>query len=135
MSNLIDQLKRHEGLMLKPYRCTAGALTIGHGLNLDAGIDEGLAEAILVYQVDSIDESLQEYSWYSSLNPARQDVIVNMAFNLGLTGVMKFKKMIDALKCGFFELAAKEMLNSKWAKQVGNRAIELSNQMKSGQYE
>lgn len=121
--------------MPKPYKCTAGALTIGYGLNLDAGIDEELAEIILVHQVHKLTYSLWANDWFADLNPARQDVIVNMAFNIGLTGVMKFRKMIDALKGGFFELAAKEMLNSKWAKQVGNRAIELSNQMKSGQYE
>lgn len=57
-----------------------------------------------------------------------------MCFNLGIAGLLKFKKFIAAVNDGFFELAAKEMLDSLWAKQVGNRAIELSEQIKTGEW-
>jgi lysozyme len=66
------------------------------------------------------------------LTPARQDVIVNMAYNLGLAGLGKVSRMWSALGDGNYDLAATEMLNSKWARQVGNRAVELAEQMRRG---
>jgi len=135
MSKLIEQLKAHEGFRSKPYKCTADKLTIGYGLNLDAGIDGELAEIILNYQIQKVKSSLDKFSWYTSIDSEpRKDVIVNMAFNLGIAGVCKFIKMINAVSLRDYHQAAIEMLDSKWAKQVGNRAIELSEQMRSGQY-
>jgi len=135
MSKLIDQLKVHEGFRSKPYKCTADKLTIGYGLNLDAGIDGELAEMILNYQVQKVKSSLDKFPWYASIDSeARKDAIVNMAFNLGVAGVCKFMKMINAISLRDYHQAAAEMLDSKWAKQVGTRAVELAEQMRSGQY-
>jgi lysozyme len=135
MSKLIEQLKRHEGFKSKPYLCTAGKTTIGFGLNLDAGISEGLAEVILERQVYGIKHKLvNSLSWFCGLNDARKDVVINMVFNVGYDGFMQFKKTIAYLSDGYFEAAATEMMDSKWAKQVGNRAVELAEQMRSGKY-
>lgn len=131
---MIEQLKRHEGLRLKPYRCTAGKLTIGYGRNLeDVGISNAEAEAMLSNDLERCaNEVAKHVDAFDKLNDARQAVLVNMCFNLGIAGLLKFKKFIAAVNDGLFELASKEMLDSQWAKQVGNRAIELSEQMKTG---
>ncbi len=132
---LIEQIKRHEGFRSKPYKCTAGKLTIGYGLNLDAGVSEELAELILEYQVKRITKELRKLEWFFDIDSfARQDVIVNMAFNLGVAGVCGFHKMINAISMHDYHEAANEMLDSKWFKDVGNRAIELAEQMRSGVY-
>ena len=132
---LIEQIKRHEGLSLKLYKCTSDKWSIGYGLNLDAGITEELAELILEYQVKCTVSELRKLEWFFNIDSvARHDVIVNMAFNLGVAGVCKFHKMINAISLHDYHQAAIEMLDSKWAKQVGNRAIELAEQMRSGVY-
>lgn len=136
MSKLIEQIKRHEGLKLKPYRCTANKLTIGYGRNIeDVGISEAEAEILLSNDLSRCTKEVAKHvESFAKLNDARQSVLVNMCFNLGIAGLLKFKKFIAAVNDGFFELAAKEMLDSLWAKQVGNRAIELSEQIKTGEW-
>ncbi len=136
MSKLIEQLKRHEGLKLKPYKCTAGKLTIGYGRNLDdVGITEIEAEDLLYHDLKKIKHNLSLRGFYVALSGARADAIDNMAFNIGISGLFKFKKMIAAIESQDYELAAKEMLDSKWAKQVPNRANELAEQMRTGEYQ
>ncbi|WP_022949530.1 glycoside hydrolase family protein [Methylohalobius crimeensis] len=133
MPNLLTQLKRHEGLRLRPYRDTVGKLTIGFGRNLeDRGITEDEAKILLVNDVCRLRGELSEIDWWRALNDVRRDVIVNMAYNLGVSGVLGFERMIAALRAKDYELAAIEMLDSKWADQVGRRAVELSDQMHTG---
>ena len=136
MNSLIEQLKRHEGFKAKPYLCTAGKTTIGYGRNLDdAGVSKDEAEAMLVNDIITATAGAWAlFLSYEQLNDARKDVLINMCFNLGRARLSGFKNMIAAVNDGYFDLAAKEMLNSKWAKQVGNRAIELSEQMRTGEY-
>jgi lysozyme len=140
MSKLIDQLKRHEGLELKPYRCTAGKLTIGYGRNLyDRGITLDEAESLLVYDTHLATEDAMryvdnDYAW-EELNEARQAVIINMAFNLGLGRLSKFVRLKAALLEGDYERAAQSMEQSLWYKQVGRRSKELVKQMKTGEWE
>lgn len=138
MTDLLEQLKRHEGFREKPYKCTGDKLTIGYGWNLDdVGISEALAEFVLQQQVSYIQlDCLREFEWYrdKELKPARRDVVTNMCFNLGLAGFKKFKKAIKAIEEKNYEEASKEMLDSRWARQVGNRAEELAEQMKTGEY-
>ena len=132
---LIDQVKAHEGFREKPYYCTSGKLTIGYGWNLDSGIDKELASKVLQGQLNEIHRSLCRIDWFCAIeNQERRDVIVNMSFNLGVAGVCRFYKMINAISLMDYDQAADEMLDSKWAKQVGNRAVELAEQMRSGQY-
>jgi lysozyme len=134
LSRTMATLRRHEGLRLKVYQCPAGKWTIGYGRNLeDTGISFEEAGAMLLNDCMKIDERLLErYSWYRDLNERRQEVIVNMVYNLGHSGFAKFKNMIRALEERNYRNAADEMLDSKWARQVGDRAKELSNTMKNG---
>jgi len=132
---LAEQLKKHEGLRLKPYTDTVGKLTLGIGRNLeDKGITEQEALFMLNNDVDYFYSKLcQSIGWMKKLDDARQNVLVNMSFNLGIAGLMTFKKMLLACEHGNFKIAATEMLNSKWAEQVGYRANELAEQMRTGQ--
>ena len=129
----INQLKRHEGLKLKPYKCTAGKLTIGYGRNLeDKGITEQEALFMLNNDVNYFYTNLKKIlPWIARLDDARQNVLVNMAFNLGVAGLMSFKNTLRLIESGHYIAAASAMLDSKWAKQVGYRAEELAEQMRT----
>jgi len=136
MSNLIAQLKRHESLELKPYKCTSGKLTIGVGRNLeDIGITEQEAELLLLNDIGRVKQELVNDQWYMDLDPVRKAVIENMSFNLGYPTLKKFQNMISSISQGDYETASKEMLNSRWSKQVGQRSIELAEQMRTGQWQ
>ena len=133
---LSEQLKKHEGLRLTPYKDTVGKWTIGIGRNLeDKGITEQEALFMLNNDVDYFYKKLVgELPWISNLDDARQNVLVNMSFNLGVKGLLGFKNMLSCVANMNFSGAAKEMLNSKWATQVGNRSIELAEQMRTGNF-
>ena len=95
MSKLLEQIKRHEGLKLTPYKCTAGKLTIGYGRNIeDNGITEQEASMLLKNDIAKTKAELQQFEWYCSLDQVRRDCIVNMCFNLGLPTLLKFTNMI-----------------------------------------
>lgn len=132
----IAQIKRHEGLKLKPYKCTAGKLTIGYGRNLeDNGITADEAHEMLLRDMCEVEESLFNANVLDGLNDARKAVLINMGFQLGVNGLLKFKNMLAAVQYHEYELAAKEMLNSLWAKQTPNRAKELADQMLTGEFQ
>jgi lysozyme len=130
---LEEQLERHEGLRLKPYRDTVGKLTIGIGRNLDdVGISEEEARAMLKNDIDRAKVIPAKYvENFASLPKIKQAALINMCFNLGERGFSNFRRMIAAISAGEFETAAAEMLNSRWATQVGNRANELANIMRA----
>jgi len=130
-----NQLIKHEGLVLNPYKCTSGALTIGVGRNLDArGISKAEAMFMLDNDLNDCISQLQTHlgDIYLRLNDTRKLVLVNMCFNLGIFGLLQFRKTIAYLRVKEYNNAAKEMLDSKWAKQVGNRAKELAEMMRKG---
>lgn len=133
---LEELLIRHEGIRIHPYQDTVGKLTIGVGRNLD---DVGLSKSEIMFMLRNDvmrawSSAQGDYPWFVELDPIRQDVILNMIFNLGEGGFAGFKKLIKALDEKNFELAAKEMLDSKWATQVGLRAKELAVMMITGKY-
>ncbi len=129
---ITDMIKRYEGLSLKPYRCNAGKLTIGFGRNLeDVGIDVNEAEIMLSADLQKAEEELKnKVPFYKQLSLVRKGVLLNMAFNLGITGLLKFKNMLSAMERRDYDTAADEMLDSKWAKEVGSKADELAQMMK-----
>ncbi len=136
LNSLKEQLMRHEGLRLKPYRCPAGKLTIGYGRNLDdRGISTREAEFMLTSDILECEAQLTQAipRTYYALNDARKSVLVNMCFNLGIKGLLGFKNTLALIAAGDYERAANGMLASKWARQVGKRAIELAEQMRRGQ--
>jgi lysozyme len=128
------RLIKDEGLRLKPYRCTAGKLTIGVGRNLD---DRGITrEEAMILLDNSIAECVTEltraFDWFPKLDPVRQEVLINMAFNLGMDRLGQFKFTLGAISRGDYTQAANRMLQSKWAEQVGRRATELAEMMRTG---
>ena len=136
MNRIKAQLVRHEGLRLKPYRCTAGKLTIGIGRNLDdRGISQKEAYAMLGRDIHDCEQWLIDEipDVYCGLDEIRQSVLLNMCFNLGIKGLLEFKNTLSLIGAGDWERAANNMLASRWAKQVGLRAIELSELMRKGQ--
>jgi len=132
----IELIKKHEGLRLRPYKCSAGKLTIGYGRNIeDSGISKQEAEIMLCNDISSCESELDlNIPIWRGLSEPRRAVLINMVFNLGYPRFSKFKKMLKAIKDKDFNRAAAEMLDSRWARQVGNRAIELAEIMKTDKY-
>lgn len=135
-SKLLAQLRRHEGVRLRPYTCSAGKLTIGVGRNLDdRGITQEEATVMLMHDVVDCRVELKKRPVFRTLDGVRQSVLVNMAFNLGVQGLDGFTNMWGALAEDDYSRAGDEMLDSKWAQQVGQRAVELADQMRTGEWQ
>jgi lysozyme len=135
VSDLISMLKRHEGRSLKPYLCTADKLTIGYGRNLeDMGISEDEATYLLQTDIDRCYSELSVFTWFHELDQIRQEALISMLFNLGLPRFLTFKKMIARLMAKEYSQAAEEIINSLYARQVGDRANELAYMIERGEY-
>jgi len=133
--DLVDMLIRHEGMRHKPYTDSVGKLTIGVGRNLtDVGInDEEAAEMLWNDMERVINATWKSFSFIDTLDMVRRNVIYSMVFNMGIKKVRGFKKMIRAVELYNYELAAQEMMDSRWARQVTARAVELSELMRHGE--
>lgn len=133
MPNITEQLILHEGLKLKPYKDSEGFLTIGIGRNLEGkGITKEEALFLLKNDIDDALSNLKGLDWFYQLNYARQKVIIDMTVNLGFKGLLKFERMIEAIKAKDFDRAAYEMEDSLWYHQVKTRAKRLIRMMKTG---
>ncbi len=128
IEDILKDLKSDEGLRLKPYKDTVGKLTIGYGHNLDdLGISERTAEFMLSEDLTAVLEELNDrLPWWKGLSKPQRRGLMNMAFNLGLPRLLKFEKMLAALRNGNSERAAAEAIDSDWAKQVGTRAWRIA---------
>jgi len=131
--SLKKDLIRHEGHRNHLYEDTEGVMSIGVGYNID---ERGLPDHIIDMLLDeTIEESREEldrvFPAWVLLSPNRQDVLVNMIFNMGGPSFLGFRRMIAALKAFDYDTAAHEMLESRWADQVGARALELSERMRN----
>jgi len=133
---LTESLRKHEGLRLLPYKDTEGFLTIGFGTNLDAGISIQQATALMTCKITECEKELDRnhHNWRDH-NEARQNVLMEMQYNLGAPRLKKFVKMWAALDDEDYNHAALEMLASRWREQVGQRARTLANQMQSGEFQ
>jgi lysozyme len=135
MNKLTDLLIKHEGLRLRPYQCTAGKTTIGVGRNLtDNGITEKEALMMLNRDINVCIQELGQYEWFESLDGARRDAIIDLYFCVGGPSFSQFRNLIRAISTGNWESAGAEVLDSKFARQTGNRAVELSEMMRTGEY-
>lgn len=139
MNNLREMLKRHEGVKSHAYRCTAGKITVGVGRNIDPDGGLGLSDDEIDYLLDNdivrcIQELNSSFGWFNSVDDVRRDACIDMCFNLGITRFAGFKNALAAMKKGDYETAADEFYDSRWAKQVGNRAIEVCEMIRSGKY-
>jgi lysozyme len=131
---LVRQLRLHEGERLRPYRCTAGKITIGVGRNLeDRGITAEESAYLLLNDVRAVEQGLAKaLPWFTQLDDVRQRVLLDMAFNLGTQGLLEFRRTLEAVRTGRYQQAAAMMLESRWAGQVGQRAQRLSQMMATG---
>ena len=132
MDKLMDELIRDEGLRLKVYLDSEGIETIGVGRKLRKGLTRDEAMFLLDNDIRSVIQDAMTFTWYEGLTEQRQRVILNMLFNLGLARFSGFKNTIRYLEMGDYEAASEEMLDSKWARQVGVRATRLSDMMRNG---
>lgn len=137
MEQLLEQLIRHEGLELKPYKCTSDKLTIGVGRNLqDVGITKEEALLLLKNDVENVEQQLKHYmSWSENLDPVRRAALINFVFNVGIGTALKFENAMEALKQSDYDTAAAELLDSRWSTQVGSRAQELATQIRTGNWQ
>lgn len=128
MSDILEDLIRDEGMILKPYRDTVNKLTIGVGRNLDdVGISEEEARGMLNSDIDRAESGLRRtFPWFLTAPEPVQRGLTNMAFNMGLTRLTQFGKMLSALAAKDYDTAAAEALKSKWATQVGARAVRIA---------
>ncbi len=150
----VQRLCLHEGIRLQPYRCPRGYLTIGIGRNLEsnpldreeikilgrsnlsAGITRQEAFFLLRRDIQRVfKECRQKIPFFSGLDDERQYVLLDMAFNLGFSGLLKFKKMLGAMATGNYNQAAAQLLNSRYAAQVGDRALRLAQTLRNGKWE
>ena len=153
---LMKKLVAHEGLRLQVYKDTLGIDTIGIGRNLqDRGISKEELDELDIPSIDHVyeygiteadamflaqndvqiveEELLRAHPCVEKLDAVRQLILIDMAFNLGVPRLCKFKKMWAAVHEEKFDVAAKEMLDSRWANQVKSRATKLANAMHNGE--
>lgn len=128
------QLRAHEGWKNKPYRDTVGKLTIGCGRCLDdVGLRDREIDYLLEQDILVAAEGLDRiFPRWRSLTATRQRVMLDMEFNMGPTRLAGFKNMLNCITVGDYAGAQTEMLNSKWAQQVGQRAVTLGLMMAEG---
>ena len=131
---LIRQLERHEGYRRHPYQDSVGKLTVGIGRNLDdVGLTRDEAQYLARRDVDRVCRELDDrLTWWRSLDEVRQRALADMGFNLGVPGLLGFRRMLAALEAGDYKTAAAEALDSLWARQVGQRATAIAGMIRSG---
>ena len=137
MSKLSDQLRIHEGVRSHVYLCTAGYETIGVGRNIaesGIGLSDDEIDYLLENDIKRCKQELVSLTWFPDLDPVRQDAIVNLCFNLGLTRLIGFQNAMGAMAVGDYEKAADEFLDSRWAKQVGQRSLDVAHMIRTGEY-
>ncbi len=138
MSNLIEMLKRHEGVRSHVYLCSAGYETIGVGRNIadsGLGLSDDEIDYLLANDIKRVREELEDnYFWFGALNEPRQDAMIDICFNLGLTRLRGFVNALEAMSREQFDIAADEFMDSRWATQVGNRANEITEMIRTGEY-
>ena len=120
---LIERIAVNEGFRSKVYKCSEGVDTIGHGFTW---LSEEESLHILTGRVSQLHlKLLDDLDWYKDMPPEIQGVIIEMCFQIGFSGVMKFRKMIANMQDKNWKEASKEMLDSLWAKQTPSRANRL----------
>jgi lysozyme len=144
MEKLVAMLKRHEGEVVTngrhvAYKCPEGYWTLGIGRNIDPENGIGLSDEEVDFLLENdiarvIKELAAEYPWFNDLDDVRKDAMIDIAFNLGATRLRGFRKALAAMEVADYATAATEFLDSRWAKQVGGRALELTDMIAIGEY-
>lgn len=138
MQRLLETLKRHEGVKHYVYKDHLGYETIGVGRCINRSVGLGLSpdevDYLLINDVQRCIEELDgAFDWFKDLNEVRREAMINLCFNLGLTRLRKFVKALVAMENKDYPLAADEFMDSRWAAQVGNRAIEVTEMIRTGE--
>ena len=136
---LIKMLKRHEGVKSHAYKCSAGKVTVGVGRNIDEnggiGLTDSEIDMLLANDIKRVEQELTDrFSWYRNLDSVRREAMIDIAFNLGITKLLGFKKALAAMEGGDYYWASTEFNASRWAEQVGYRAEELCDMSETGEY-
>ena len=144
MEKLLEMLRRHEGEVKTnnrhmAYKCPEGYWTVGIGRNIDPENGIGLSDEEVNYLLENdilrvMQELASEYPWFSDLDDVRKDAMIDIAFNLGATRLRGFRRALAAMEAANYKEAATEFLDSRWAKQVGGRALEITDMIASGEY-
>lgn len=134
---LAESLCQEEGFRPHAYKDSLGYWTIGYGTLIDERLGGGITEAearyLLMNRIGAVEVALdRNLPWWRELSEARQQVLAQMCFQMGISRLLGFRKMLAALKAGDFEEAAQEMLDSRWAKQTPARAARLAAMMRKG---
>lgn len=145
---LREMLRRHEGLRLRPYSCSAGKQTIGYGWNMTANalppeiqahlhlygrITGAMSDRLLNISLDTATrQAWSIFPDFGAYTENRQHALIDMIFNMGAAGVLKFRKMLAAVFDGDWNAAADEAQDSVWFRQVGNRAVEVVKMLREG---
>ena len=133
-NRFIDQLRIHEGVEKTVYNDSEGIPPLGVGRNLrDRGLSDDEIDYLLSNDIDIVVDELDKVMpWWKDLDEVRQRVLCDLVFNLGMPRFSGFKKSISYMKQQMWDQAADELLDSKWARQVGSRAQTLSEMMRTG---
>ena len=143
MSKLSKMITAHEGVETHAYKCTADKTTIGVGRNIDPQGGIGLSQREIAYLLENDIERVEEelstaFPWTIDLimhHPARYDALVDICFNLGMPRLRKFEKALQATYDHKWDKAAAEFMDSRWATQVGKRAVEICAMIRTGEYQ
>ena len=138
--SLLDVLKRDEGAVIKDkrhrvYQDSLGFQTVGYGRLLSRGFSQDEVDQMLTNDIQEARTAAEKFPWYAGLDHVRQDVVTAMIFNIGPTRFAGFHNMIAAISKADWITASNEALDSKWADQVGSRAVRYANALRSGTWE
>ncbi len=139
MTTLIDKIIEHEGKSKSAYQDSLGYWTIGIGRLCDKRKNAGLSEEEMVYllrnDLANSEAELSRYEWFTKLDRVRQEVLIELHFNMGLEHLLGFKGMLTYLDKGYYINAATQLLKSLWATQVGeHRANDMASRLRTGTY-
>jgi lysozyme len=126
------RLVTEEGFRSSAYHDAVGKLTVGYGFCIDEGISEPAARALLLAQVQERVAALEAYWWYSPLDEVRKSVVIDVSFNVGITGLLHFPKMIAALGASNWQAAHDELLDSDAARLNVSRYQNLASILLTG---
>lgn len=152
MPEMITRLKLHEGCSLKPYKCPAGKLTIGIGRNTEDnpftadelkaigdwkhGITREAAHYLCRNDIERCVADLKKnLKWFEGLDKERKYALIDLCFNMGINKLLTFKKTLASIACGNYRTAAEQLLQSKYASQVGKRAKRIAKLIETGRWE
>ena len=139
MERLVKMLKLHEGVRNHVYVCTAGYETIGVGRNISEsglGLTDEEINILLMNDIERVKKELSSsFSWFVDLDEVRQNAIIDMCFNLGLSRLNQFVKALDGMASKDYDKAADEFMDSRWSQQVGQRAVTVTEMIRTGDYQ